>query len=101
MTVTLKGNYTRKEAQYKAKLRSFYDDTKDSKTRDIEATVSVIFCNDKVYETIVHTTEATTTTKMKKKSKQKEWPNAQTTVRVCLLNLWVTAVNKRKYTTNV
>lgn len=43
VNVTLKGNFTRKEAQYRAKLKSYYLNTEDSKTRDIEGTVSVIF----------------------------------------------------------
>lgn len=55
VTITLKGNRTRKEAQYKAKLKSYYADTDDSKTRDIEATVSVIFamikCRDETTNT--------------------------------------------------
>lgn len=38
--VTLKANYTRIEAPYKAKLKSYYADNNETKTRDIEATVS-------------------------------------------------------------
>lgn len=40
MNVTLKANYTKTESQYKAKLKTFYADSDESKTRDIEATVS-------------------------------------------------------------
>lgn len=40
MNVTLKGNYTRLEAPYKAKLKSYYADSDETRTRDIEAYVS-------------------------------------------------------------
>lgn len=40
MNVTLKGNYTKLEAPYKAKLKSYYADSDEPNTRDIEAIVS-------------------------------------------------------------
>lgn len=41
MNVTLKGNYTKMEGPYKAKLKSYYADIDETKTRDIEAVVSI------------------------------------------------------------
>lgn len=41
MNVTLVGNYTKSEGPYKAKLKSYYADTNETKTRDIEPNVSV------------------------------------------------------------
>lgn len=38
--ITLKADYTRTEAPYRAKLKSYYADSNETKTRDIEATVS-------------------------------------------------------------
>lgn len=38
--ITLKAQYTRIEAPYRAKLKSYYADSNETKTRDIEATVS-------------------------------------------------------------
>lgn len=43
MNVTLHGNYTKMEGPYKAKLKSYYADTTETKTRDIEGLVSVDF----------------------------------------------------------
>lgn len=40
MNVTLKGNYTKLEGPYKAKLKSYYADSDEPKTRDIESVVS-------------------------------------------------------------
>ena len=40
MNVTLVGNYTKSEGPYKAKLKSYYADSNETKTRDIEAVVS-------------------------------------------------------------
>lgn len=40
MNVTLVGNYTKMEGPYKAKLKSYYADSDEPKTRDIEANVS-------------------------------------------------------------
>lgn len=40
MNVTLIGNYTKSEGPYKAKLKSYYADSDEPKTRDIEANVS-------------------------------------------------------------
>lgn len=42
MNVTLRGNYTKMEGPYKAKLKSYYADTTETRTRDIEGTVSEI-----------------------------------------------------------
>lgn len=41
MNVTLVGNYTKMEGPYKAKLKSYYADSDEPKTRDIEANVSI------------------------------------------------------------
>lgn len=41
MNVTLKGNYTKMEGPYKAKLKSYYADSSETKTRDIEGIVSI------------------------------------------------------------
>lgn len=41
LNVTLKANYTRMEAPYKARLFSFYADTNESMSRRIEAVVSM------------------------------------------------------------
>lgn len=43
MNVTLHGNYTKMEGPYKAKLKSYYADTTETKTRDIEGIVSGLY----------------------------------------------------------
>lgn len=40
MNVTLRANYTKMEGPYKAKLKSYYADTAETRTRDIEGIVS-------------------------------------------------------------
>lgn len=40
INVTLHGDYTKMEGPYKAKLKSYYADTTETKTRDIEGIVS-------------------------------------------------------------
>lgn len=42
VNVTLKGNYTKMEGPYKAKLKSYYADSTETKTRVIEGIVSEI-----------------------------------------------------------
>lgn len=43
MNVTLVGNQTRMEGPYKAKLKSYYADGDETKTRDIDGLVSENF----------------------------------------------------------
>lgn len=42
LNVTVWGNYTREEKPYRAKLTTYYKDTNETLTRDVESTVSSV-----------------------------------------------------------
>lgn len=50
MNVTLKGNYNKLDGPYKAKLKTFYEGSDETQTRNIEANVSK---NDKLYHLVM------------------------------------------------